>query len=140
LQHIKKNTSPQGCQIFLGTWYQNRGKCTKWTQNVPIGHKISQISVNIQNGPKLYQQFPIYVRPSKICPNLDFGFEKKPSGNPASPFEMRTTRAGICSVLAKLGNWQLLRTFRTLYNRHTICRYVHFYILCMRELQVRAIK
>jgi hypothetical protein len=21
----------QGCQIFLGIWYQNRKKCTKWS-------------------------------------------------------------------------------------------------------------
>jgi hypothetical protein len=27
----------QGCQIFLGTWYPNRKKCTKWTQNKPNG-------------------------------------------------------------------------------------------------------
>jgi hypothetical protein len=33
----------QGCQIFLGPWYQNGGKCTKWTQNVPNGHKRSEI-------------------------------------------------------------------------------------------------
>jgi hypothetical protein len=35
----------QGCQIFLGTLYQNRKKCTKWTQNVPNGHKTSPVSV-----------------------------------------------------------------------------------------------
>jgi hypothetical protein len=28
-------SSEQGCQIFLGTWYQNQKKCTKWAQNVP---------------------------------------------------------------------------------------------------------
>jgi hypothetical protein len=35
----------QGCQILLGTWYQIPEKCTKWTQSVPNGHKISQMSV-----------------------------------------------------------------------------------------------
>jgi hypothetical protein len=35
----------QGCQIFLVTWYKNRIKCTKWTQNVPNGHKMSQICI-----------------------------------------------------------------------------------------------
>jgi hypothetical protein len=49
----------QGCQIFLGTWYQNRKKCTKWTQNEPNGHKISKMSVNIPNGNKINQHFPI---------------------------------------------------------------------------------
>jgi hypothetical protein len=27
-----ENARIQGCQIFLGAWYQNRKKCTKWTQ------------------------------------------------------------------------------------------------------------
>jgi hypothetical protein len=35
----------QGCQIFLGTWYQNGKKCTKCIQNVPNGHKISPITI-----------------------------------------------------------------------------------------------
>jgi hypothetical protein len=34
----------QGCQIFLGICYQNQNKCSKWTQNVPNGYKISQRS------------------------------------------------------------------------------------------------
>jgi hypothetical protein len=35
-------------------------KCTNSTQNVPNGHTISQMSLNIQNGHKIYQHFPIY--------------------------------------------------------------------------------
>jgi hypothetical protein len=35
----------QGCQIFLGTLYHTRKKCTKWTQNLTNGHKISQMSI-----------------------------------------------------------------------------------------------
>jgi hypothetical protein len=41
----------QGCQIFLGTTYQNGEKCTKlpkytkWTQNIPNGHKIYLMAV-----------------------------------------------------------------------------------------------
>jgi hypothetical protein len=31
----------QGCQIFLDTIYQNGEKCTKLTQNILNGHKIS---------------------------------------------------------------------------------------------------
>jgi predicted transcriptional regulator len=43
-------------------------KCTKWPQY-------------ITNGQIIYQFFPI-PRLSKIYPNLDFWFEKTPSGNP----------------------------------------------------------
>jgi hypothetical protein len=42
---------PMGCQIFLGTWDQNRKYCPKWTQNVPICHKISQLSVEFSKWP-----------------------------------------------------------------------------------------
>jgi hypothetical protein len=35
IRHCRTN---KGCQIFHCSWYQNRKKCTKWTQNVPYGH------------------------------------------------------------------------------------------------------
>jgi hypothetical protein len=37
----------QGCQIFLGTTYQNGGKYTKLPQNIPTVHKckIDQMSI-----------------------------------------------------------------------------------------------
>jgi hypothetical protein len=42
----------QGCQIFIGTKYQNGGKIyqiaihyTKWSQNIPNGRKIDQMAV-----------------------------------------------------------------------------------------------
>jgi hypothetical protein len=38
-------------------------KCTKWTQDVPTGQKISQMSVNILNGHKVYLCFTIYGPP-----------------------------------------------------------------------------
>jgi hypothetical protein len=41
---INKRVGNQGCQIFLGTWNQNR-------KNVPNGHKISQISVKYSKWP-----------------------------------------------------------------------------------------
>jgi hypothetical protein len=41
----------QDCQIFLSTCYQNREKCTKWTQNLPNGFKISQMSVKYSQQP-----------------------------------------------------------------------------------------
>jgi hypothetical protein len=31
-----------GLPDFFGTWYQNREKCTKWTQNVPMVIKYSK--------------------------------------------------------------------------------------------------
>jgi hypothetical protein len=35
----------QGCQMFLGTTYQNGEKCTKWPQDIPNGHKIYQMAM-----------------------------------------------------------------------------------------------
>jgi hypothetical protein len=43
-RHFQTNVEKQqkqGCQIFLGTRYPSRKKCTKKTQKVPNGHKIS---------------------------------------------------------------------------------------------------
>jgi hypothetical protein len=84
---LKQNSVPeqakcrlQGCQIDLGLWYQNRKKCTRWTQNVPNGHK----------NPKCQYIFPMVINYihifqskalSKIYPKWDFCFENKPSGN-----------------------------------------------------------
>jgi hypothetical protein len=49
-------------------------KCTEWSQNIPNPW-------NIPNGPKIYQQFPIWG-PENFSQNWDFWFENKPSGNP----------------------------------------------------------
>jgi hypothetical protein len=38
-------------QIFIGTRYQNWKKCTKGTQNVPNGYKISQMSLKYYRWP-----------------------------------------------------------------------------------------
>jgi hypothetical protein len=35
----------QGCQILLGIIFQNVLKCTKFSQNVPNGHKMYQITI-----------------------------------------------------------------------------------------------
>jgi hypothetical protein len=58
----------QGCQIFHGAWYQNPKKCTKWTQNVPNGHK---------NVCKIFRMAVKYINniQSKALPNFPkFGF------------------------------------------------------------------
>jgi hypothetical protein len=46
----------QGCQIFHGTWYQNRKKmyqistkCTKWSQNIPNVRKMFQMEIKYSN-------------------------------------------------------------------------------------------
>jgi hypothetical protein len=57
-------------------------KCTKLTHNVPNGHRISQMPVKYFQWPSNMSAF-FNLRPSKICPNWDFWFENKPSGNPA---------------------------------------------------------
>jgi hypothetical protein len=81
----------QGCQIFLGTRYQNRKNvqnkyvCAKLIQNVPNGHKIFQ---NFPNGHKIYKLFS-NLRPSQIYPNWEFRFENKPSGNPGWEVRVR---------------------------------------------------
>jgi hypothetical protein len=51
---FSSSAAVQGCQIFLGTTYQN-GKNTKLPPNVPNGHKIYQSAVNIPNGRKIFE-------------------------------------------------------------------------------------
>jgi hypothetical protein len=41
----KASCVAQGCQIFLGTKYQNGEKYTKLPQNIPNGHKIFAMAV-----------------------------------------------------------------------------------------------
>jgi hypothetical protein len=45
----------QGCQIILGTTYQNSEKFIRWPQNVPNGHKIAQISVKYYKYVNIFQ-------------------------------------------------------------------------------------
>jgi hypothetical protein len=56
-------------------------KCTKGTKNVLNGHKISQMFVKCYEWCIHISTFS-NLKPSKIYPNWDFWFEKKPSGNP----------------------------------------------------------
>jgi hypothetical protein len=70
---ICKKTGPfQGCQIFLGTTYQN-GK------NIPKNHKIYQMATeyikwpqNIPNGHKIYQQHLLMQVPPPNLPKFGF--------------------------------------------------------------------
>jgi hypothetical protein len=57
-------------------------KTGNWAQNVPKGHKISQMAVNYSKWPHVNIQTFSNLRASKIYPNWYFWFENKPSGNP----------------------------------------------------------
>jgi hypothetical protein len=46
---IHNLTFGHGCQIFLGTTYQNGQNFNKWPQNIPIRHKIYQMAIKISN-------------------------------------------------------------------------------------------
>jgi hypothetical protein len=55
----QKLDQQQGCQIFIGTTYQNGEQYTKSPQNVSNGHKIYLLAVNyIPNGHKISQHPP----------------------------------------------------------------------------------
>jgi hypothetical protein len=78
----------QGCQIILGTTYQNGEKiyqitikCSKWPQFIPNGHSWNQMTrIHIPNGHKIEQHLPLQ-KPSKIYPSCYFWLENMPSGN-----------------------------------------------------------
>jgi hypothetical protein len=63
-QPLSGDGPTQNCQIFLGTWYLNVKKCTKWIQNVPNGHKNKKSPWNIPNGHKIYRHFSIQGPPT----------------------------------------------------------------------------
>jgi hypothetical protein len=75
-------------------------KCTKRTQNVPDGHKISQMSVKVfQMAIKKHKHF----FPSEALQNLPksgFWFEKKPSGNPVKNVATRAQSADFAAIVS----------------------------------------
>jgi hypothetical protein len=73
----------QGCQIILGTIYQNGGKYTRWPINIPKGHKIYQISVKYTKRTHNIPTFSI-AKPSKIYLKR---VENMPSANPGGAEE-----------------------------------------------------
>jgi hypothetical protein len=74
-------------------------KSTKCTQNVPNGHKLSQVSLKYSKWPSNILTIS-NLRPYKIFPNWDFWFENKPSGNPAATLVRSDFRriASSCAV------------------------------------------
>jgi hypothetical protein len=100
---MDRQTQEQGCHIFLRTTYQSVEKYTKWPQNIPNSHKMSQMTTkypkwlqNIPNGHKISQIATKYPKwphniprfsiswPSTIYSNMFFGMNiYVPSGNPA---------------------------------------------------------
>jgi hypothetical protein len=44
----------QGCQIFVGTTFQNGGKYIKSPQNLPNGYKVYELAVNRLNSKNIY--------------------------------------------------------------------------------------
>jgi hypothetical protein len=50
--------------------YQTNTKCTKWSFNIQNVCKVFQMAIKSN------------LKPSKIYPNWDFGFENNPSGDP----------------------------------------------------------
>jgi hypothetical protein len=63
----------QGCQIFIDTIYQIRGKYTKEPKNFQISNKNAKISLKITFGHKIYQLFP-FLGPPKFTQIGIFGW------------------------------------------------------------------
>jgi hypothetical protein len=61
----------QGCQIFSGTKYRNKKKCTKLPKNVRNVHKIDPMAFKYTKCPQNLPTSSI-ARPSKNYPILDF--------------------------------------------------------------------
>jgi hypothetical protein len=72
----------QGCQIFLGTIYQNV-KNTPNDRYIPNGNELYPITTKYTRWPYNLPTSSI-SRPSKIYPSWDFSFENMPSGNPGN--------------------------------------------------------
>jgi hypothetical protein len=87
----------QGCQIFLGTIYQNGN-------SIPIDPKIYLIATKIPNGRKIDQTTIKYTNNNFHCktlqnlPKLGFWFEYIQSGNPD-----QVCFAWFCLFCAQLG-------------------------------------
>jgi hypothetical protein len=63
----------RGCQIFVGTWYPNRKKCTKWSYNFPNVLKTFQIHQHFPfQGPQKFTQIGIFGLKTNHLATLDW--------------------------------------------------------------------
>jgi hypothetical protein len=72
---------PTGCQIFLGTIYQNGEIYTKLLENIPNVHKIYEMGRKIDQMSIKYI-YMFHCKTLQNVPKLQFWSENKPSGNP----------------------------------------------------------
>jgi hypothetical protein len=76
--------------------YQLNTKCTKWSYNIPNVCKGFQMAI------KYISTFS-NLRPSKIYPNWDFWFVKKPSGNPGFEAGAEKRCRSIATAFSSIG-------------------------------------
>jgi hypothetical protein len=74
----KNFTDMQGCQIFLGSAYQNGKNIPNEEQNITIGYKLYH-----KYSHKISQMVTKYDNISKIYLSWAFWYENIPFGNPA---------------------------------------------------------
>jgi hypothetical protein len=83
-------------------------KYPKSSQNIPNGHTISQISVTNSKWPQNISSFS-RLRPSKFSPNLEFWFEKRPSGNPGEEGCQHFTWFTNLSFWSRVARWYIFK-------------------------------
>jgi hypothetical protein len=104
----------KSCQISLRATYHNG-------ENIQNNHKIYQMTIKIkQTAIKYTNSFHF---PSEMSPNLDFGFENIPSGNP-----------GIYTIRQILVKFVGSDTTRCRTAQHKKIGSILFYVSCIRHL------
>jgi hypothetical protein len=88
-------------------------KCTKWSYNIASDRKIDKMALKIPTSS--------IERPSKIYPNLDFGFENIPSGNTGLEKQRKSSRS-ICYELSIEQRASLSFVLRVFHKRY-LCMY-----------------
>jgi hypothetical protein len=74
----------QGCQIFLGKNTKMWGKCTKWPQITPMGHKVHILSGSLIDQMPLNYTDIFHCKTLQNLPKLGFWYENIRSGNPGT--------------------------------------------------------
>jgi hypothetical protein len=137
-------------QVRARVWLWNRSQAGlpdfSW-HNIPKQGKIYQVTTTLQNGQRIFQMavkyskwpyniptFPI-LRPSKICPNLDFWFENIPFGNPG--LKLRTVELSAWLVVPNLSWIKELQEFFLLKNGY-LHNYTFFqsYVECILTVRL----